>query len=121
MASIERSDIIVADQAGVVVVPQEIASELLERLKSHQASNAEYLANVKRGVFSNQWVDKLLGEAGCPIIEEPPPVAQSADDPSSGDTNELLADWAALCRDDSPDINGTVVLPIEPSVAACST
>jgi RraA family protein len=118
---VNPGDIIVADQAGVVVVPQEIAAELLHRLKSHQASNAEYLANVKRGVFSNQWVDKLLGEAGCPIIEEPPPVVQSVDDPSSGDTNELLADWAALCRDDSPDINGTVVLPIEPSVSPCST
>jgi len=107
---VNPGDIIVADQAGVVVIPQEIAAELLERLKSHQASNAEYLANVKRGVFSNQWVDKLLGDAGCPILDEPEPIAQSGNDASSSDIGNLPSDWAELVRDDSPDVNDTVVL-----------
>jgi RraA family protein len=60
-------DIIVADAAGVVVVPRDIAAELLERLKSHQASNAAYLAAVRRGDFSNQWVDRILEEHDCPV------------------------------------------------------
>jgi RraA family protein len=108
---VNPGDIIVADQAGVVVVPQEIAAELLERLKSHQASNAEYLANVKRGVFSNQWVDKLLGDAGCPILDEPKLNPRPAGDSPADDVGDLPADWAALVRDDSADATDPVVLP----------
>jgi regulator of RNase E activity RraA len=69
-------DIIVADAAGVVVVPQEVAAELLQRLEAHQQSNAAYLAAVKRGDFSNAWVDRLLGEAQCAVhgAAAPPPL-----------------------------------------------
>ena len=112
---VNPGDIIVADQAGVVVVPQEIAAELLARLQSHNATNAEYLANVKRGVFSNQWVDKLLGEANCPIFDEPAFVESAV---ALADSVDLPADWAALVRDDSPDINDTVILPADPILAA---
>jgi RraA family protein len=108
---VNPGDIIVADQAGVVVVPQEIAGELLDRLKSHQASNAEYLANVKRGVFSNQWVDKLLGDAGCPFVEEPEPACRSTGDSFTGNLGELPSEWAALVRDDSSNANDNAVLP----------
>jgi RraA family protein len=108
---VNPGDIIVADPAGVVVVPQEIAGELLARLKSHQASNAEYLANVKRGVFSNQWVDKLLGDAGCPIVDERHPIPHSASDPSPSDLSDLPSDWAALVRNESADDIDTVMMP----------
>ena len=64
---VQAGDLIVADQAGIVVVPFEIAAELLERLKNAQASNAAYLAAVQQGDFSNQWVDKILTAAGCPV------------------------------------------------------
>ena len=65
---VNPGDLIVADAAGIVVVPKNIAAELLDRLKGHQESSAEYLAAVKRGDFSNKWVDTLLAEHGCPII-----------------------------------------------------
>jgi len=65
---VNPGDVIVGDTAGIVVIPQEIALELLQRLKSHQASNAGYLAAVKRGEFSNEWVDRVLGQHDCPII-----------------------------------------------------
>jgi hypothetical protein len=29
---------------------------------------AAYLAGVKRGQFSNDWVDRILLEAGCPVV-----------------------------------------------------
>jgi RraA family protein len=70
---VNPGDLIVADAAGVVVVPREIAVELLERLRSHQQANADYLASVKRGEFSNQWVDRLLNEHGCPSGLAPTP------------------------------------------------
>jgi RraA family protein len=70
---VNPGDVIVADQAGVVVVPREIAAELLDRLKGHRESNSAYQASVRRGDFSNQWVDRLLQEHGCPLIEPGPP------------------------------------------------
>jgi hypothetical protein len=66
----------VGDAAGVIVVPKEIAPELLERLKLHHDSNVAYFESVKRGDFSNQWVDRLLEEQQCPIVG-PAPVASA--------------------------------------------
>jgi RraA family protein len=73
---VNPGDLVVADQAGVVVVPREIAADLLQRLHSHRETNAAYLASVKRGDFSNAWVDRLLREHGCPLAG-----AETADDP----------------------------------------
>ena len=52
---------------GVVVVPRENAEEVLTRLDAFKEKNREYFAGVKRGVFSNKWVDDLLDESGCII------------------------------------------------------
>jgi regulator of RNase E activity RraA len=64
---VNPGDVIVADGAGVVVIPQEIASDLLKRLRNQKISQAAYLASVKRGDFSNAWVDRILLEAGCSV------------------------------------------------------
>src|SRR5712664_4194932 len=64
---VNPGDIIVADGAGIVVIPKEIAADLLERLRNQKASQAAYLAGVKRGDFSNAWVDRILVEAGCAV------------------------------------------------------
>ena len=73
---VNPGDLIVADAAGVVVVPREIAAELLDRLKQHEQTNAAYLAAVKRGDFSNAWVDRTLAEHDCPLIPGPRPTRQ---------------------------------------------
>ena len=52
------------DPIGVVVVPQEIAGELLSRLQAAGAKESDYAAAVARGDFSNDWVDALLDESG---------------------------------------------------------
>lgn len=64
---VNPGDVVVADGAGTVVIPQEIASELLVRLQNQRVSQAAYLAGVKRGDFSNEWVDRILREAGCAV------------------------------------------------------
>jgi RraA family protein len=61
---VEPGDIIVGDLSGVVVVPQEIADELLNRLKASAAKESDYVAAVRQGEFSNDWVDTLLLECG---------------------------------------------------------
>jgi RraA family protein len=65
---VNPGDMIVADAAGVVVVPVGIAIELLGRLNAHRDANIEYLASVKRGDFSNAWVDRTLEEQQCPVV-----------------------------------------------------
>jgi RraA family protein len=72
---VNPGDLVVADAAGIVIIPQEIARELLQRLNAQRASMAAYLAGVKRGQFSNDWVDRILQEAGCMVAEVPPKAA----------------------------------------------
>ncbi len=64
-------DIVVADETGMVIVPEGIAAELLARLRADSERSREYTAAVRRGEFSNDWVDRLLDDHGCPI--EPAP------------------------------------------------
>ncbi len=66
---VKPGDIIVADHNGVVVVHQEFAAEVLGRLKIHKERMEKYVEDVKRGVFSNDWVDEQLNADNC-IIEK---------------------------------------------------
>jgi regulator of RNase E activity RraA len=61
---VHPGDIVLGDQNGVVIVPHEIAADLLERLRARTAAEADYTAAVARGEFSNRWVDTLLGQSG---------------------------------------------------------
>jgi regulator of RNase E activity RraA len=70
---VHPGDIIVGDLNGVVVVPLAIAAELLARLRARAAREADYTAAVRRGDFSNAWVDALLEENGI-VIDEPRPL-----------------------------------------------
>lgn len=69
---VHPGDIIVGDMNGVVVVPMEVAENILQRLRARKETEAEYLAAVKRGDFSNEWVDRMLVEAGCITDEQKP-------------------------------------------------
>jgi RraA family protein len=62
---VHPGDIVIGDRNGVVIVPQEVAADILMQLYTRRQGEAEYLAAVKRGEFSNEWVDRLLTEAKC--------------------------------------------------------
>jgi regulator of RNase E activity RraA len=64
---VKPGDVIVGDQNGVVVVPRDIADELLDRLRLRAAREADYTSAVRRGEFDNGWVDRLLDENGVAI------------------------------------------------------
>jgi RraA family protein len=61
---VHPGDIVMGDLNGVVVIPQEIASELLTRLIAQWQTLGDYVAAVRRGEFSNDWVDRLLESSG---------------------------------------------------------
>lgn len=64
---VNPGDIIKADTTGIAVIPRDFAAEILQRLQSSKTRLAEYVASVKRGDFSNAWVDQQLWENGCVI------------------------------------------------------
>jgi regulator of RNase E activity RraA len=63
-------DVAVADQSGIVIVAQAGVEELLAVLGAKAPAQSAYLAAVRRGEFSNRWVDELLARHGCPVSEE---------------------------------------------------
>ena len=62
---VNPGDVIAADTSGVVVIPKDFSATAAMRLTAHQARMEEYVRNVKRGVFSNDWVDQQLQNDGC--------------------------------------------------------
>lgn len=69
---VNPGDVLVADSAGIVVVPQGIVLDLLRRLSQQAVSSASYLAAVKRGEFSNAWVDDTLEQHHCVFDRDEP-------------------------------------------------
>ncbi len=62
---VHPGDIVIGDRNGVVIVPLEAAESVLQQLRARRQGEAQYLAAVQRGEFSNAWVDTLLVEARC--------------------------------------------------------
>ena len=57
---VSPGDIVVADEDGVVTVPQADIAEVRERLAEVEKGEAEMLAKVKGGLKGAGWVDELL-------------------------------------------------------------
>tara|TARA_B100001057_G_scaffold154058_1_gene154254 strand:+ start:316 stop:1107 length:792 start_codon:yes stop_codon:yes gene_type:complete len=64
---VNPGDIIKADSTGIAVIPRDFAIDILQRLRNNREKMATYVDSVKRGDFSNAWVDDQLRENGCVI------------------------------------------------------
>jgi regulator of RNase E activity RraA len=64
---VQPGDIITGDLNGVVVVPRDFAEELLDRLLTRTAAEADDMEAIRRGEFSNAWVDRLLEASDVPV------------------------------------------------------
>lgn len=67
---VHPGDLVFGDENGVVVVQEDFAQDVLDRLTQRQAALDEYTAKVKQGLFSNEWVDRVLDDAGCEIADD---------------------------------------------------
>ena len=66
---VNPGDIIVGDTNGVVVVRKDFSEEILSRLYAQKESLANYVADVQKGIFSNEWVDDVLEDGNCQFID----------------------------------------------------
>jgi regulator of RNase E activity RraA len=64
---VHPGDVIVGDLNGLVVIPRDAAEEVLERLLQRTEAEADYTDAVRRGDFSNGWVDAILEENGVGV------------------------------------------------------
>jgi regulator of RNase E activity RraA len=61
---VHPGDIVVAEDGGIVIVPQDAARDILAALCEKRPVLERYLSDVRRGVFSNAWVDHILASQG---------------------------------------------------------
>ena len=66
---VHPGDLVVGDLNGVVIVPREVADDILARLQARAEAESDYVSAVARGDFSNAWVDETLAQAGVPLEE----------------------------------------------------
>ena len=62
---VNPGDIVAADTSGIAVIRREVAEETIMRLRAHRARMQQYVADVKAGRFSNDWVDRQLADDHC--------------------------------------------------------
>ncbi len=67
---VNPGDIIRGDENGVVVIRKDFAEDILERLHVQKANLEKYVAQVKQGIFSNDWVDDMLKQGNCSLGDE---------------------------------------------------
>lgn len=67
--AVSPGDIIIAEQSGIVLLPQHCIEATHTQLVAYKERMAGYLDKVKRGEFSNAWVDQLLDSTRC-LIED---------------------------------------------------
>jgi RraA family protein len=67
---VNPGDLICGDENGLVVVRKEFAGQLLDQLINQRAELEEYIGEVRRGLFSNEWADRILENHRCLVVDE---------------------------------------------------
>jgi regulator of RNase E activity RraA len=62
---VNPGDIVVGDEDGLVVLPQDIAAGVIKLAKIQAAKEAAILKAIRKGKLDRAWVDETLREKGC--------------------------------------------------------
>jgi RraA family protein len=63
-ATVNPGDIVLGDDDGVVVIPQEYAEEVIKRTEEIMEYESGYVRDLKAGTLDRSWVDKTLKAKG---------------------------------------------------------
>ena len=66
---VSPGDVMVADSDGIVVVQNGFSARAAAALEAQEVRNADYVQNVKNGIFSNDWVDAQLSASDCEYLD----------------------------------------------------
>ncbi|MCM3093261.1 MULTISPECIES: RraA family protein [unclassified Cytobacillus] len=66
---VSPGDIIVGDDDGVIVIPKQDASAVLEKAKSLASKEKEIIKSIYEGKWDRTWVDNILLKKGCEIVD----------------------------------------------------
>lgn len=64
---IEPGDLMLGDGDGILAVPQDAATELLEATRAKQAAEVKMIAEIADGTYSAAWIDDILARGKCVI------------------------------------------------------
>jgi len=64
---VNPGDVVRGDETGVVVIPVTHAERILEAAYAQRAKLRDYVDNVKRGIFSTDWVNEMLDKNECAV------------------------------------------------------
>lgn len=68
-AVVHAGDIVIGDEDGVVVVPLSDAEEVTVNLAAIREKEKKMLARIQAGHLIPEWVDEVLANKGCEIID----------------------------------------------------
>ncbi|MBG9448512.1 RraA family protein [Cytobacillus firmus] len=66
---VSPGDVIVGDDDGIIVIPKQDASAVLEKAKALASKEKEIIQSIYDGKWDRTWVDEVLLQKGCEIID----------------------------------------------------
>ncbi|MBR9841484.1 MAG: hypothetical protein GYB50_27075 [Rhodobacteraceae bacterium] len=61
-------DLVVGDDDGILVLPREAATEILDRADKKHASEERQLETTLKGAYDGAWIDEALHKLGCEFV-----------------------------------------------------
>ncbi|MCA0851161.1 RraA family protein [Salipiger thiooxidans] len=65
---VNPGDLVVGDDDGILVLPREAATEILDRADKKHASEERQLETTLKGAYDGAWIDEALHKLGCEFV-----------------------------------------------------